>query len=107
MRRLRLIPCTTIFGLFLGVAGTAAAQARDQTINVRILPATSVEDKVANDLKEKELRKAAEEKRLAEEAARISETSPRVLLSRAPALHYVRHRILRSGAVAERAAQAK
>ena len=84
---MRRLPCTTIFGLFLGVAGAAAAQAPDQTINVRILPATSVEDKVANELKEKELRKAAEEKRLAEEAARISETSPRALLNRARLLY--------------------
>ena len=53
----------------------ASAQTSDQTINVKIIPSATVEEKVANDLKEKDLRKAAEKKRAA--AARIAETSPR------------------------------
>jgi hypothetical protein len=61
----------------------AFAQTSEQTINVKIVPSTTVEEKVANETKEKDLRKAAEEKRTAAEAARIAETSPKALLSRA------------------------
>jgi hypothetical protein len=75
------------FGVLLTAAGVASAQTADQTINVRVLPATTVEEKVANEMKEKELRKAAEERRAAEEAAKIAETSPKALLSRARVLY--------------------
>ena len=43
----------------------------------------SIEEVVADEMKAKELKKAAEEKLAAEEAARIAETSPKFLLSRA------------------------
>jgi hypothetical protein len=69
------------------VAAVASAQMAEQTVNVRIIPATTVEERVANEMKEKELRKAAEEKKLAEEAARIEATSPKALLSHARILH--------------------
>ena len=43
----------------------------------------TVEERVANEMKEKALRKAAEEKLAAEESAKIAESNPRTLLSRA------------------------
>lgn len=86
MRRISMIKFTWILGVLLAVAGVASAQTPDQTINVRIIPATTVEEKVANEMKEKELRKVAEEKRAAEEAAKIAETNPKTLLSRAQVL---------------------
>jgi hypothetical protein len=83
MRRISVIKFTVILGVIMAAVTIVSAQAADQTINVRIIPATSVEEKVANEMKEKELRKAAEEKRAAEEAAKIAETNPKTLLSRA------------------------
>lgn len=67
----------------LAAAGIVAAQTADQTINVRVLSSTSAEERVANEVKEKELRKAAEEKQAATEAAKIEATSPKALLSHA------------------------
>ena len=65
------------------VAATANAQTMDQNVNVTIRPSQTVEERVADEVKMKELRKAAEEKLAAEEAARIAETSPKALLRRA------------------------
>jgi len=67
--------------------GAVSAQTSVQNVNVRVSPARTVEERVADDLKEKELRKAAEEKRAAEESARIAETSPNALLSRSRILY--------------------
>jgi len=65
------------------IAATANGQTADQNVNVTIRPSQTVEEKVANEVKEKALRKAAEEKLAAEEAAKIAETSPKALLRRA------------------------
>lgn len=65
------------------IAVTAKAQTPEQNVNVTIRPSQTVEEKVANEIKEKELKKAAEEKIAAEEVARIAETSPKALLRRA------------------------
>jgi hypothetical protein len=87
MKRARLNRVLILVAVF-GLANViASAQTSDQTINVKIVPSNTVEEKVANDLKERDLRKAAEEKRAAEEAARIAETSPKALLSRARILY--------------------
>lgn len=86
MRRIRIVNLVVALAVCLGAAVVASAQTADQTINIRVLPTTTVEEKVANEMKEKELRKAAEEKRNAEEAARIAETNPKTLLSRAQVL---------------------
>jgi hypothetical protein len=63
----------------LAAAGVSSAQTSDQIINVRIVPSTTVEERVANEAKEKQLR----EKQAAEEAARIKATSPKALLGHA------------------------
>ncbi len=72
--------------IFLGALGVASAQTAEQTVNVRMVTPTA-EERVANEMKEKELRKAAEEKKAAEEAARIEATSPKALLSKARIVH--------------------
>ena len=87
MRRISILNLIVALGVCLAAAVVASAQTADQTINVRILPTTTVEEKVANEMKEKELRRAAEEKRADEEAARVAETNPKTLLSRARVLH--------------------
>jgi hypothetical protein len=83
MKRARLNRVLMLVAVFGLANGFASAQTGEQTINVKIVPSTTVEEKVANETKEKDLRKAAEEKRAAAEAARIAETSPKALLSRA------------------------
>lgn len=65
------------------ITAGAQAQTPEQNINVRIRPSQTVEERVADEMKAEELKKAAKEKSAAEEAARIAETSPKVLLSRA------------------------
>ena len=61
----------------------ANAQSSQQDINVTIRAAGTPEERVAEEVKLKELRKAAEEKAAADEAARIAATSPKALLRRA------------------------
>jgi len=63
--------------------GAARGQTAPQKIEVRVLPSQGVEQRVADEVKEKELRKAAEERLAAEESARLAEKSPRALLARA------------------------
>ena len=87
MKRARLNRVLTLVAVIGSANVFALAQTGEQTINVRIVPSTTVEEKVANEAKEKDLRKAAEEKRAAAEAARIAETSPKALLSRARILY--------------------
>ena len=74
-------------GIVCGAVGVASAQTAEQTINIRMLPTTTPEERVANEMKEKELRKAAEEKRAAEEAAKIEATNPKAMLSHARILY--------------------
>ena len=87
MKRARLNRMLLLVAVFVSANIFASAQTSEQTINVKIVPSTTVEEKVANDTKERELRKAAEEKRATEEAAKIAETSPKALLSRARILY--------------------
>src|SRR5574341_1270614 len=86
MNRVNTARAVTLFVMLLIFSTRAYAQAPSQNITVTVLPASPVEERVANEMKEKELRKAAEERRAAEEAARIAETSPKALLSRARVL---------------------
>jgi len=65
------------------VSISAYAQNADQNVNVTIKPSQTVEERVADSIKEKELREAAEEKVAAAKSARIAASSPRALLSRA------------------------
>jgi len=83
----RAIRMFVSLAMVLGAFGIAAAQTAEQTVNVRVISTTTPEERVANEVKEKDLRKAAEEKKAAEEAARIEATSPKALLSHARILH--------------------
>jgi len=87
MKRARLNRGLILFAVLASTNAIASAQTSDLTINVRVIPSATVEERVANDLKEKDLRKAAEEKRTAAEAAKIADTSPNALLSRARILY--------------------
>lgn len=87
MKRSSIARVLVVLAVSLSAGAAISAQTSEQTINVRVHPARTVEERVSDDLKEKELRKAAEEKRAAEESARIAETSPKALLSRARLLY--------------------
>lgn len=71
--------------LILGTAAGVSAQTT-QNVNVTVIPQGTVEERVANEMKEKQLRKAAEEKLAAEQAAKVAATDPRTLLSNARTL---------------------
>jgi len=68
-----------MFTIGLSAAGVMSAQTADQTLNVRMVPTMTVEERVANEAREKQLR----EKQAAEEAARIQVANPKALLSHA------------------------
>lgn len=76
-RRLILLATATL------IAATANAQTAEQNVNVTVRPSQTVEQRVADEIKAKELKKAAEEKLAAEAAARIAQTNPKFLLSHA------------------------
>lgn len=63
--------------------GEARAQGGEQQITVVVRPAQTVEERVADSVKEKELREAAEERLAAEKSARAAATDPKALLGRA------------------------
>ena len=87
MKRINIATVLVALATVSMATGAVSAQTSDQTINVRVVSARTVEERVADDVKEKELRKAAEERRAAEESARIAETSPNALLSRSRTLY--------------------
>ncbi|MEN3326662.1 MAG: hypothetical protein V7638_1469 [Acidobacteriota bacterium] len=73
------------------IAASAKAQTNEQNINIRIRPSQTVEERVADEFKANDLRKAGEEKRAAEEAARIAETNPQTLLRNARVMYINTH----------------
>ena len=78
-----LLLLLTAFGV------NAFAQSTEQNINVKIKPGQTVEERVADSIKEKELREAAEEKLAAEKSERMASKDPQTLLRRAKTV-YVR-----------------
>jgi len=83
MKMKKLTPRLLLLAILTLIAVSANAQTTEQNVNVTIRPSQTVEQRVADEMKANELKKAAEEKRAAEEAARIGQTSPKALLSRA------------------------
>lgn len=69
--------------VLLAASFSANAQTSEQNITVTIKPAQTVEQRVADSIKEKELREAAEEKLAAEKSARAASKGSRALLSHA------------------------
>ena len=84
MNTKRMFGAFALAAVLSGASGAARAQ---QQIDVTVRPAQTVEERVADEVKEKQLRKAAEEKLAAEESARLAEKSPRAMLARARALY--------------------
>jgi len=83
MNTMKLTPRMILFFAFSLVVISVNAQTAQQDVNVTIRPSQTAEERVAEEVKLKELRKAAEEKLAAEEAARIAETNPKNLLRKA------------------------
>ena len=73
----------TLAAVIFVASTSASAQSNEQHVTVTVRPAQTVEERVADEIKEKELRKAAEDRLAVEKSARIAEKSPRALLSRA------------------------
>jgi hypothetical protein len=81
MKTKRLTPHLILLAIATLITASAAnAQSTEQNVNVTIRPSQTVEERVADEVKAKELHKAAEERIAAEEAARIAETNPKALL---------------------------
>jgi hypothetical protein len=87
MKKRYLVRLWLVAPAVLCAAGAARAQTTEQRVIVTVRPAQTVEERVADEFKEKELRRVAEEKRAAEESARAAERSPRALLRRARTFH--------------------
>ncbi len=81
MRYINLIVPFLIF--LFATCISANAQSNEQNITVTIKPSQTVEERVGDSIKEKELREAAEEKLAAEKSARAATMSPRALLAHA------------------------
>jgi hypothetical protein len=74
--------------ILLGVLSVnASAQSTEQNVNVTIKPSQTVEQRVADSIKEKQLREAAEEKLAAAKSAEIASKSPRALLGAARTIY--------------------
>jgi basic membrane lipoprotein Med (substrate-binding protein (PBP1-ABC) superfamily) len=74
--------------LFFAATQDANAQTTgEQKVTIVVQPAQSVEERVADSIKERELLKAAEEKKAAEESARLARTNPKALLASARTMH--------------------
>jgi len=65
------------------ITANAHAQTTEQNVNVTIRPSQTVEQRVTDEVKAAQLKKALEEKIAAEEIAKIAETSPKALLRNA------------------------
>jgi hypothetical protein len=79
----KLTPRLVLFAAITLIAAGTKAQTTEQNVNVTVRPSQTVEQRVADEIKANELKKAAEEKLAVEEAARIAETNPKALLRRA------------------------
>ncbi|MCA1630428.1 MAG: hypothetical protein LC774_08845 [Acidobacteria bacterium] len=67
----------------LGCAAGARAQGTSQNVTVTVRPSQTVDQKIADETREKELRRIAEEKLAAAESARAADATPKALLRRA------------------------
>ena len=79
----KLTPRLVLLATVTLIAASANAQTSEHDVKVTILPSQTVEQRVADEIKTRELKKAAEERLAAEEAARIAETNPKGLLASA------------------------
>jgi len=91
MKMKKLTPRLVLLAAMMLIAAGANAQTKEQNINITIRPSQTVEERVADEIKANDLRKAAEEKRAAEEAAKIAETNPKTLLRNARVIYISCH----------------
>ena len=91
MKMEKLTPRLVLLAAMTLIAASANAQTTEQNINITIRPSQTVEQRVADEIKANDLRKAAEEKRAAEEAAKIAETNPKTLLRNARVMYVNSH----------------
>ena len=91
MKTKKLTPRLVLLAAMVLIAAGANAQTKEQNINITIRPSQTVEERVADEIKANDLRKAAEEKRAAEEAAKIAETNPKTLLRNARVVYVSVH----------------
>lgn len=82
-----IAPAFASLFLFVVLAADARAQTNERNVNVTVRPAQTVEERVADEVRAGELRKEAEESFAARESARIADSSPKALLSRAQTVH--------------------
>ncbi len=83
MNTKKITPLLMLLAIATFMTTSANAQTTEHNVNVTIRPSQTVEERVADEFKARELRKAGEEKIAAEEAAKVAETNPKVLLRRA------------------------
>jgi hypothetical protein len=81
MKHINRISSFVIFILAAGM--NVYAQSNEQNITITVKPSQTAEERVADSIKERELREAAEEKLAAEKSARALAKSPRSLLGSA------------------------
>lgn len=72
-----LVLTATIFILTI----TARPQTNEQHVTITVRPAQTVEERVRDEVREKQLREAAEEKIAAEKSAQIAANNPQVVLA--------------------------
>ena len=77
----KLTPRLVLLAAITLIAAGANAQTTEQNVNITIRPSQTVEQRVADEIKANQLKKAAEERLAAEEAARIAETDPKALFA--------------------------
>jgi hypothetical protein len=81
MKRIKRMTSFLIFILAAGM--NVYAQSNEQNVTITVKPSQTVEERVADSIKERELREKAEEKLAAEKSARTAAKSPRSLLASA------------------------
>jgi hypothetical protein len=86
MNIMKLTPQVVLVAAIALLGMNASAQT-PQEVNVTIRPSQTVEQRVTDEIKAQELRKAAEQKQAAAEAARILELNPKNLLRRAHVIY--------------------
>ena len=87
----KLTPRLILLATAILITASANAQTGEHNVNVTIRPSQTVEQRVADEVKAHELKKAAEERVAAEEAAKIAETSPKGLLASARVVYVNSH----------------
>lgn len=79
----RMAGAIFVLALIFSSGTSVNAQSAEQNITITVRPAQTAEERVADQIKEQELRRDAEDKIAAERSSEIAEKSPKALLSHA------------------------